>query len=75
MSHKYFDRFASCKFSIVPIHIHILALSSNQTHVNLGILGANKLELSLVAARRDELSVRPVSKDCGFKTQNVTCKI
>ena len=37
-----------------------LALTSNQAHVNLSKLGAKKLKLLLVAARRDELSVRLV---------------
>ena len=40
--------------------MHVLTLSSNQAHVNLGKLEAKKLKLLLVAARRDELSVRLV---------------
>ena len=31
--------------------------------------------MQLPTARHDELSVRSESKDCGFKTQNISCKI
>ena len=31
--------------------------------------------MQLPTARHDELSVRSESKDCGFKTQNILCKI
>ena len=50
ISRNHFDRSPSCKFSIILIYIHFLTWSSNQAHVNLGILGANKLELSLPTA-------------------------
>ena len=55
ISHKYSDLSLSCRFSIILVHI-----TSNQAHVNLGKLGAKKLKLLLVAARRNELSVRLV---------------
>ena len=39
ISHKYFNRSPSCKFSIILVHIHFLTWSSNQAHANLGKLG------------------------------------
>ena len=60
ISHKYSDLIPVVDSQLFWFTYIVLALTSNQAHVNFGKFGAKKLKLLLVAARRDELSVRLV---------------